>query len=180
MVNKIISFNDFSPSSTSKYLFDTNIWMLLFCPLGNVRKEKQEKASKLLSYIISANGSIIITSLILSEFSNAYLRLAFDLWRKKPENISGKFKAHYFLSADAIENRNAITGSISNMLNINSLQKFPDNFNNINLSNILSNYKAIDFNDSFIIETCSKNSWILITDDADFNKIDSGITIVNL
>lgn len=180
MANNIIPFQNFSPSSGRQYFFDTNIWMLVFCPLGNVKKDKQERASKLLSYIISANAPIILTSLILAEFSNAYLRLAFEQWRKIPENVSGNFKKDYFNTQDAIANRGAIAGSINNILTIQSIQKFPDNFNNINMSQVLANYKAIDFNDSFIIETCTKNSWILITDDRDFNKVDSGINIVNL
>jgi len=180
MANKIIPFRDFSVSSGKQYLFDTNIWMLLYCPLGNVKKDKQEKASKLFSYIISANASIILTSLILAEFSNAYLRLAFEQWRKLPENVSGKFKMNYFDTTDASANREAISSSISNMVELNSVQRFPDNFNNINLSKILTNYKAVDFNDSFIVESCTKNSWVLVTDDGDFNKSDFGITIVNL
>lgn len=180
MANKIIPFREFTPSSSRQYIFDTNIWMLLFCPLGNIRKEKQEKASKLLSYIISANGTIIITSLILSEFSNAYLRLGFEQWRKIPENVGGKFKADYFNSADAVNNRRAITSAIDNMLNLKSMMKFPDNFNNINLSNLLKNFQTVDFNDCYIMECCNKNSFILVTDDKDFEKVDSGISIVNL
>lgn len=180
MANKIIALRDFSPTSGKQYLFDTNIWMLLFCPLGNIKKDKQVKASKLLSYIISANAPIILTSLILSEFSNAYLRLAFEQWRKTPGNVSGKFKRDYFDTQDAVANREAIVGAINNILTIQSIQKFPDNFNNINISQVLVNYKTIDFNDSFIIENCRRNSWVLITHDGDFNKVDSGITIVNL
>lgn len=100
MANKIIAFRDFSVSSDKKYLFDTNVWMLLFCPLGNVKKDKQEKASKILRYIISGNASIILTSLVLSEFCNAYLRLAFEIWRSKAENIRGNFKKDYFNTTD--------------------------------------------------------------------------------
>lgn len=85
--------------------------------------------------------------LILSEFSNAYLRLAFEQWRKVPINVSGKFKNDYFNTEDSSNNRLAIISAINNMLAISSIQKFPDNFNNINLSNILNNYKTIDFND---------------------------------
>lgn len=180
MTNKIIPFKEFSSSSSGQYIFDTNIWMLLFCPLGNIRREKQEKASKLLSYIISVNGSIILTSLILSEFSNAYLRLGFEQWRKIPENVRGKFKADYFNSEDAVNNRKAITSAINNILNLKPIMKFPDNFNNINLSNLLKNFQAVDFNDYFIMEYCKKNSFILVTDDKDFEKVDSGISIVNL
>lgn len=180
MANNITPFQDFSPTSGKQYFFDTNIWMLLFCPLGNVKKDKQDKASKPFSYIISANAPIILTSLVLAEFSNSYLRLAFEQWRKIPDNVSGKFEKDYFRTADAIANRQAIAAAISNMIRINSIQKFPDNFNNINMSQVLENYKAIDFNDSYIIESCKKNSWILITDDRDFSKVDSGINIVNL
>lgn len=171
MANKIIPFRDFSPSSSHHYIFDTNIWMLLFCPLGNIRKEKQEKASKLLSYIISANGAIILTSLILSEFSNAYLRLGFEQWRKIPGNVSGKFKTDYFSTEDAVTNRSAITSAIDNIVNLKCIKKFPDNFNNINLSNLLENFRLVDFNDCFIMEYCKKNSFILITDDKDFQKL---------
>lgn len=180
MANKIISFRDFSPSSASQYFFDTNIWMLLFCPLGNIRKEKQERASKLLSYIISANGAIIITSLILSEFSNAYLRIAFEQWRKLPRNVGGKFKTDYFKTEDAVANRRAITSAIYNIVSLKCVKKFPDDFNNTNLSNLLKNFQVVDFNDCFIMECCKKSSFILITDDKDFEKVDSGINIVNL
>lgn len=180
MANKIIPFREFSVSSGKRYLFDTNIWMLLYCPLGNIKKEKQDKASKLFSYILSANAPIILTSLILSEFANAYLRLAFELWRTKPENVSGKFKKDYFNTQDAFANRMAISSAINIMLNLDSIQKFPDNFHNINPSPILTHYKTVDFNDSFIVESCIKNSWVLVTDDSDFNTRDFGITIVDL
>jgi predicted nucleic acid-binding protein len=180
MANKIITFREFSASPGTRYLFDTNIWMLLFCPLGNVKKEKQEKASKVLERIISVNAAVVVTSLILSEFSNAYLRLAYEQWRKRPENVSGKFKSDYFNSNDSLDNRLAITSAISNILQIKSILKFPDNFNNIGISKLLDNFKTIDFNDCFIIETCLKESFTLVTDDADFEKIISGINIVNI
>lgn len=74
----------------------------------------------------------------------------------------------------------AITSAINSMLSINSITGFSDNFNNTNLSNLLNNYKTIDFKDCFIIENCIKNSFILVTDDGDFEKISAGISIVNL
>ena len=129
MANNIIQFKDFSPKSSQQFIFDTNVWMFLYCPLGDFKKEKQQNASKLLSYIISAQSKIIITSLILAEFSNAFLSLDFEQWRKLPENISGKFKKDYFETNRSKETRNTIESSIKQILRI--AERYPDNFNNI-------------------------------------------------
>jgi predicted nucleic acid-binding protein len=178
MANNIIQFKDLSPKSSQQFIFDTNVWMFLYCPLADFKKEKQQNASKLLSYIISAQSKIIITSLILAEFSNAFLRLDFEQWRKLPENVSGKFKKDYFETNRSKETRNTIESSIKQILKI--AERYPDNFNNININLILNAYKKVDFNDGYILLLSKTNNWNIITDDSDLEKVDIDITIIKI
>lgn len=178
MANNIIDFKNFSPKSSDKYLFDTNIWMFLYCPLGNHQIKKQINASKILSYIISVQAEIIITSLIIAEFANAFLRLEFEQWRKLPSNVSGKFKADFFETPLAIQTRKTIESAIRKILKIT--QRFPDNFHNINFEAIYNIYPHLDFNDAYIAYLAKNNNWNLVTDDKDYEKTDLGLNIIKI
>ena len=69
----VCNISGYTPSSMDTYLFDNNIWMFIFCPIANVLKKKQREYSNFLQSILSVKASIFVTSMILSEFANAYL-----------------------------------------------------------------------------------------------------------
>ncbi|WP_407508413.1 type II toxin-antitoxin system VapC family toxin [Elizabethkingia anophelis] len=176
---KVYSVKEFNVKTNKTYFFDNNVWISLFAPLINSQKKKQENASNFLASILAKNSQIVLSSLIISEFANVYLRFDYEQWKKKNQNPTAHFKLEYKLSADykiALEDVKALIRKIENL---DITEKHPDNFNSINLENILSNFD-IDFNDSYYAHICENNNWILVTSDNDFDKLDISIEIVKI
>jgi predicted nucleic acid-binding protein len=166
MAAKIIDITQYSPKSSDIFFFDNNIWMYLFCPLGNYNKQKQKYYSSFLRSINSSRSTVFINSMVLSEFANRYLRLDFDLWKKETQKLQPDFKSEYGKTSRYKETVNEIKLYINQIMKI--CEKTPDDFNSINLENVLQHFSHIDFNDSYYIELAKGHHWKLVTDDGDF------------
>lgn len=165
MAPNIINLQGFSPTFNQCFFFDNNIWMFLFCPLGNYYHRKQREYSQLLETLLQRKSSIFINSLVISEFSNAYLRLDFNLWNK--ENAGDKvFKRDYVGTDRYKETVDEIKKALNRIYCVTD--RVPDNFNAISLENLSRHLESIDFNDSYYIEQAALKNWIIVTDDADF------------
>ena len=68
---------------------------------------------------------------------------------------------------------------LESICSIDFVQKYSDNFNGVSINNIINHFQ-IDFNDAYYLELCSKNNWILVTSDNDFDTIDRNITIIKI
>lgn len=168
MAANIIDIKKYSPKTSDVFFFDNNIWMFLFCPLGNYNRNKQKCFSSFLQSVHSLNCTIFINSLVLSEFVNRYLRLDFELWKKEHQQHCANFKLDYIGTQRYSETVEEIKVSLRNILKI--CEKGTDNFNTINLDNVLKHLKEIDFNDSYYLELAKISNWKIVTDDGDFVK----------
>lgn len=169
MANNIINISDYSPKATDVFLFDNNIWMYLFCPLADFKKNKQEKYSSFLSLVKTVNSTIFINSLILSEFSNAYLRMEFEQWKKREVLMEASYKKDFVGNQCYKDTIKEIIISLKKILSF--CIKSPDDFNAINLEAIYDSLYEIDFNDSYYLEISKMKSCKIVTDDYDFQKI---------
>jgi hypothetical protein len=113
---------------------------------------------------------------VLSEFSNANLRLDFNLWKNETKNYSANYKEDYLKSSRYKNTEQVIESCINQMLKLS--ERFSDNFNSINIENVLINFKTIDFNDAYYLELCTQNNWFFVSDDGDFQKINHSVTIL--
>lgn len=68
---------------------------------------------------------------------------------------------------------------LESICSLDFVQKYSDDFNAVSINNIINNFQ-IDFNDAYYLELCSKNNWILVTSDNDFDTIDRNITIIKI
>jgi predicted nucleic acid-binding protein len=156
--------------------------MFLFCPIGNSRKPEQKKYTAFFSQINSAKSCVWINSLVLSEFCNAWLRIAFTNWKKKPENIAkNDYKRDFVGSAIYKDTIQEITATLKKILKIT--ERATDDFNAINLDHIFVELENCDFNDSYYLELASRKNWKIVTDDADLfknNKLQVEIVTANL
>ena len=116
MENKLFFAKDYQIKSNQTFFFDNNIWMLLYCPISDSKAEKQKTISKLYENILTYKNSIAINSLILSEFSNSYLRLDFKLWKEERMLYKADFKRDYFSSERSKETRETIISTIQNKI----------------------------------------------------------------
>lgn len=177
-MNNIIKVTDYDPRSTDEFFFDNNIWMFLFCPIGEYEIRKQKIYSRFLQSIITAKATIYINSLILSEFSNSYLRQSFNRWNA---NKNLKYKKDYIPTEEYKNNAKEVADIITRqIMRLSVLEKKPDDFNSLDIDIICESLQTIDFNDCYYIEYCKKNSLKLVTDDHDFREIsDSSLVIIS-
>jgi predicted nucleic acid-binding protein len=140
--------------------------MYLFCPLGDYNKYRQKQYSSFLQQIQSLKCGLIINSMVLSEFANRYLRMDFELWKKETKNYSSDFKRDFIGSKRYKETVGEIEIIIKRIDSI--CDKSTDNFNAININNVLLHFKYIDFNDSYYLELADIVRCKIVTDDKDF------------
>lgn len=181
-MSKVHNISNYTPSSDDLFFFDNNIWMFLFCPIANYRKDKQKKYSSFFHQVSSTNASIWINALVLSEFCNAWLRIEYNSWRKKPENlVNNDYKKDFVSSGEYKETIQEIKSILPQIISITL--RSSDNFNSINLNAVYAELENCDFNDSYYLELAHQNKWKIVTDDADLfknNMLDVEIITANI
>lgn len=169
-------------SQSDLFFFDTNIWIFLFGPIAKVNYQKQNIYGTLLKDIQQANAKIKVSSLIISEFTNAYLRICFSQWKEQkikenPEKYKEvKYKEHFRKTQeynDAVEEAENNTSTILDLAS-----KISDGFLSLDIKAILSDMEDKDFNDSYYLKLCQINRLKLVTDDGDLLSTKENIEII--
>lgn len=168
MAANIINIKSYSPKSSDVFFFDNNIWMHLFCPIGNYNHSRQKMYSSFLQSVQTSRATIFICSLVISEFANSYLRMDFVQWKNTTKNYSADFKKDYIGSSQYSTTVDEIKIHINRIMKI--CEKSSDNFNAIDIKDIFTHLQSIDFNDSYYIELAKLDNWKIVTDDQDFTK----------
>ncbi|MBN2745690.1 MAG: hypothetical protein JXR34_03105 [Bacteroidales bacterium] len=172
-MTKVHDISTYQPKSSDVFFFDNNVWMFLFCPIANAKKEQQKKYSDFFKLVNMVSACIWINSLVLSEFCNAWLRIEYKNWLKNPKNVNKDYKKDFVKSDAYIETIKEIKFALNQIRN--QTEKTTDEFNSINFDNVLSELENCDFNDSYYLELARQKKWIIVTDDSDFfknNKLD--------
>ena len=179
MADNVHDIKKYSPKSSDTFFFDNNIWMYLFCPLGNYNISKQKSFSAFLQSITTSRGTIFINSLILSEFSNSYLKMDSKRWKEETKNYDANYKKDYIGTTRYQDTVSEIKRNINEILKF--CDKSSDNFNAVNLNNIFGHFSHIDFNDSYYLELANIDNLKIVTDDGDFvNYNGHNIEIITL
>jgi|WetSurMetagenome_2_1015567.scaffolds.fasta_scaffold441942_2 hypothetical protein len=181
-MTKINDITKYKSSSTDVFFFDNNVWMFLFCPIVDYEKSKQRKYTSFFDDVNTAKSCIWINSLVLSEFCNAWLRIAYNNWKKKPEN-TGKidYKKNFVGSQTYNDSIKEIKLTLQTILK--KAERATDDFNAIDLDHIFTELDNCDFNDSYYLELASRKKWKIVTDDADLfknTKLDVEIITANI
>ena len=175
-MTKIIDIANYQPRSTDVFFFDNNIWMYLFCPIAGYQKHKQQKYSDFFSKINIAKACIWINSLVLSEFCNAWLKIEYENWRRKPENVmKSKYKLDFIPSDTYKKSVSQIKLTLTQILN--NTERCSDEFNSIDLENVYKELDNCDFNDSYYLELARTKNWKIVTDDADFFNYSNNVEV---
>lgn len=156
---------DYHAKSDDLFFFDTNIWMFLFAPIAEIESKKQNIYGTLLKDIQSANAKIKISSLIISEFINASLKLCFRQWQDANNNYKTTYKKDF---KGTEEYYDAVEDAKNNAISILKItNKIPDGFLSVDIEKIFSDIEDKDFNDAYYLEICKINKLKLVTDDID-------------
>ena len=168
MAANIINIKSYSPKSSDVFFFDNNIWMFLFCPLGNYNQSRQKIYSAFLQSVQSLKATIFINSMVISEFANSYLRMDFAQWKNTTKKYTADYKRDYVGSAQYSATVEEIKIQIKTIMRF--CEKSSDNFNAININDVFTHLQSIDFNDSYYIELAKLDNWKIVTDDKDFTN----------
>lgn len=160
-------------SQNEELVFDTNIYMRLFGPYCFTKAGFYEY-SNALRYIQTNRAQILINTIIISEFINAFSQ---EMWRKSSKGTQyDKFK-DYRNSSDFKEVADEIGIWIEEFLDM-VLCCEPE-FDDQKAQEYMSKYLAgtLDFNDIVISDFCKSKNGVLVTHDFDFSNCD-GITVL--
>lgn len=176
-----IKINSYKIGLTDQFFFDTNVWLLLFSTISNFQLNDQKQYSKFLNDLLIRKGTVFITSMILSEFSNVILKNNFKIWcdKNKSKIPNPNFKRDYIPTQDYKKSVNTIQILINKILKLPVTQVVGDNFNSLNIDSVFDNFKHVDFNDSYILELSKTNNYKIITNDTDFLKIATQVDIIS-
>lgn len=140
--------------------------MYLFCPIGNYNQKHQRAYSAFLQSVQTSRAMIFVSSLVLSEFTNRYLRMDFEQWKNTSRKYCADFKKDYVGSSQYSKTVEEVKIQIKTIMRF--CEKSSDNFNAINLNDVFTHLQSIDFNDSYYIELAKLGNWKIVTDDKDF------------
>lgn len=166
-------------SPAYSYIFDTNVWIYLFAPIAGAKKYKQKVYSQLLKDIGLRKATIWISSIIVSEYVNAVLRLAFKQWMRSNGLYQADFKHDFRPTADYKAALADVKLQVKAILDVCACR--PDDFNQIDVSGIIDsmNTTSYDFGDAMIADICNRNKeFLLVTDDSDLTLAKVPFTII--
>lgn len=172
-----IKIKDYEVSPTDSYVFDTNVWIFIFGPIAGSNLKQQMQYAQLFQDIQSRGATIFITSLIISEFINAVLRINFANWKIQEDNVNADFKHDYRPTAHY---KNALAEIKENVkIILNHTQKRNDDFREmsfISLHRFLDN--NCDYNDAYLLKYCIENKLHIVSDDKDITQQDVAIKVI--
>ena len=171
----IIDLSKHKPSPNNKYLLDANIWIFLFCPLGNAKPQKQRVYSVFYNELLKSGAEICICSTILSEFVNRYIKLDFEEYKWKNNNPD--FKKGYRKSTDYQQNIKMLQYIVLNQM-LPKATQINDKFDQLEIDDLFKQIDFADFNDAQIAWLAKQDGMTLVTDDGDYVAYKNDIDIV--
>jgi predicted nucleic acid-binding protein len=173
-----IKLKEYEIGYKDQFFFDTNIWLLLYGTVANFQAVDQGQYTKFLEKLLTRDSPIFITSMVISEFANVLLRKDFNQW-VSTNNFFGKDFKKDFVGIKEYENSvETITILINKILKLPNIFIVGDNFNAIDKSEVLNNFKIVDFNDSYFTQLAILNNYKIVTNDKDFQKLESKIDVI--
>ena len=162
----IIDIRKHNPSGSEHYLLDTNIWLFLYCPIGNYGEDIVSKYSFFYNKLLKAHSTLYTTSLILSEFINAYLRMDCKI-NKIPRD---KYKIDYRPSPAFSETFKIIEQTVKGKI-LNQVKCLDDEMSKMSFDQVLHDSHRSDFNDAYVSNLVKDKGINMLTDDHDFSRL---------
>jgi len=173
----LISLKDHIPDENNKYFLDTNVWLYLYCSVGNYNKQVIDSYNEFFGKILEANSKIYTTSMQISEFFNAYCRIEFNIMKSENSQIKD-YKKDFRQTEEFIEVIKELNLVINHKIMRNS-NKLDDDFNNTPLEDLLYTDKDYDFNDEYFLNLCEKNDLLMVSNDRDMLKTQRNVKVIS-
>ncbi len=176
-MNNVIDIDTYTPLESDNFFFDTNIWIYLFCPIGNYKKKVIKKYDGFLKRACQSKSSVFISALVLSEFFNTWLRLDFNIRKRKCSDFKKDFR-----NTKLYENQVLIIEKVVRKHIMQIAQRVNDKFENISLDELFKEIGKSDFNDNYYLTMSNLENFKIVTNDSDFafsRKISTFILTAN-
>lgn len=172
-MNNIINIGEYKADKGDIFIFDTNVLIKIFYPTMGTKNSKAYIT--LYEDIVAKKATVYLSSIQVSEFVNRCIRFQFKLYKEEhPEVID--FKGDYRETDDYKICMEAVLEIVSDMLN--SFVRINDNFDAMEVENLLKHGFSYDFNDALIAELSRRYNACLVTDDKDYTNFLKKLTIV--
>jgi len=169
-MSNIIAIDSYQPQNKDKFFFDTNIWMYLCCPLGNYERTVIRKYDGFLKKALLVKSSIFVSSLVLSEFFNAYTRLEFNILKGKDPLRYQDLKRDFRRTNDYKRLTVNIKMTVKTRI-LKVSKRVDDNFSNMDLEELFDNIEQSDFNDNYYHILATIENMKIVTNDYDFGAV---------
>ncbi len=174
-----IKTKDIASVKNKKIFFDTNIWIFLFCEIADSKKYLVNKYSATYHFLLKAGTPVFIDFVVISEFVNRYLRIAFSNYTKKNHLINFNYKKDYRQTDDFTEAWKNVCDIVNNRI-LSKTITINFEYDKSSFENLLdSNNSDTDFNDNHIMNLCHTNDLYLLTHDGDFKNSEINIITEN-
>lgn len=168
---------NYNVCQTNDYFFDTNVWIILFAPIASCKPDKQKQYSSLLQDILSRKAGLAVSSIVLSEYTNRVLRIAFDNWKDATNQPDAQFKRDFRPTQDYLAALRNVKIQIHEILKIATRR--PDDFHNISIESVISSMSStMDYNDAVMVWDCRTHGMCLVSDDRDITSAVLPFTVI--
>lgn len=148
--------------------------MYLFCPIGNYKVSMQDRCSDFFGKILDVGAQIYVTSLTLSEFSNKYFHIDFQIWKGEEEK---DFKQNYRKTKRYRSTFNDIITHIESRI-LGVSVRIDDVFTKVPIKDLCERLEYMGYNDSYYVELGKMHNLKIVTNDRDFLSVRDDITIL--
>jgi len=177
MTENILDIEAYTPTQNDKLFFDANIWLYLFSPIGNYKRNIIKKYDGFLKKILKANASIFISSLILSEFFNAYVKKEFYILQAKYPRKYKNFKTDFRITKEYSELITDIESIVRTKI-LKISKRMDDEFVSIDLEKVFTDIDKADFNDKYYQELLRDKNIKVVTNDYHFVGTSKDIAVI--
>jgi predicted nucleic acid-binding protein len=176
-MSSIYKVSTIIPTKDDKYFFDANIWMHLFCSVGDYFESNVNAYNTFFQKVLEAGSKIYTTSMVISEFFNAYCRVEYGITKGNRSSSEYKYKQHFRKSEEFKDLTELLQNLVQKRILANSY-RLNDDFDNMKIDLLFKEKKDFDFNDQYFIELCKEKLIKIVTHDKDFLEANDDIEII--
>ena len=150
--------------------------MYLYCPIGQYNENIVNVYSDFFGRALDVQSTIYVSSLIISEFYNSFIRLDFNIW-KKTQSLD--YKKDFRPTEQFQKTNQLVLRSIESRI-LGVSKRINEDFSTLSIENIIERVGLLDYNDSYYVELSKMYGLKIVTNDKDFDRISDDVTILSI
>lgn len=176
MGNVVKDITLFSPLEDDLFILDCNVLMYVFYTYGGYKNKLMKPYKTFFNKIAVKSQSVLITSVLLSEFINSYIKNEYIRYLRENNLRTDQFnfKRDYKPTSEYKETIKEISDIIINqLLALPSVVLCDNDILGLNIKDMFLNENTFDFNDRYYGELARNKDCYIVTNDSDFMSINN-------